>query len=361
MFYPIISQNMRKHTLLIVALLLFTFCEKAFSQNVIVKINIGGEVVSPVTLSTSKGKIIVDGSATFNENISIYSGTDALGRQIVVPLGNSKIATGKPTVREYNIKTVYKPNNEDDEIVDYSSGYENDGNRNITGSVTKTITSGADKFIDTAIDGINFWVDIYNNCSPKDSVNYVTLDQANLYYQGKTAFDFNSGFQISGVETNSPDLVDQIDCAPLPRINEDDPIYGAETSNIPMVVWQNSEHPEICKAFMKELYEPETYTEFLMATPVGMLPSITGISDTEEYQSNPTVQKFANAEKVITETMDLGTAIGFEHGPSVQAGLLTSQSVIENMFQRILVDGEDVETAAQEAEDELNELFSTVQ
>lgn len=214
---------------------------------------------------------------------------------------------------------------------------------------------------DAAIDGINFWVDIYKNCSPKDSVNYVTLDQANLYYQGKTAFDFNSGFQISGVETNSPDLVDQIDCAPLPRINEDDPVYGAETSNIPMVVWQNSKHPEICKAFMKELYEPETYTEFLMATPVGMLPSITGISDTEEYQSNPTVQKFANAEKVITETMDLGTAIGFEHGPSVQAGLLTSQSVIENMFQRILVDGEDVKTAAQEAEDELNELFSTVQ
>lgn len=62
---------------------------------------------------------------------------------------------------------------------------------------------------------------------------------------------FNSGFQISGVETNSPDLVDQIDCAPLPKINADDPDYGAETSNIPMVVWKNSKHPEICKAFMK--------------------------------------------------------------------------------------------------------------
>ena len=72
---------------------------------------------------------------------------------------------------------------------------------------------------DLAIDGINYWLDIYKNCSPKDSVNYAVLDQANLFYQGKTAFDFNSGFQISGVETNSPDLVDQIDCAPLPKIN----------------------------------------------------------------------------------------------------------------------------------------------
>ena len=214
---------------------------------------------------------------------------------------------------------------------------------------------------DAAIDGINFWVDIYENCSPKDSVNYVTLDQANLYYQGKTAFDFNSGFQISGVETNSPDLVDQIDCAPLPKINADDPDYAAETSNIPMVVWQNSEHPEICKAFIKKLYEPETYTEFLMATPVGMLPAITGISDTEEYQANETVQKFSHVEEIITDAMNRGTAIGYEHGPNVQAGLLTSQSVVEEMFQRILVDGQDVKEAAQQAEDELNEIFSTVQ
>lgn len=214
---------------------------------------------------------------------------------------------------------------------------------------------------DAAIDGINFWVDIYENCSPEDSVNYVTLDQANLYYQGRTAFDFNSGFQISGVETNSPDLVDQIDCAPLPKINADDPDYAAETSNIPMVVWQNSEHPEICKAFIKKLYEPETYTEFLMATPVGMLPAVTGISDTEEYQANETVQKFSHAEEVITDAVDRGTAIGYEHGPNVQAGLLTSQSVVEEMFQRILVDGQDVEDAARQAEEELNEIFSTVQ
>lgn len=219
----------------------------------------------------------------------------------------------------------------------------------------------ADLTSDVAIDGINYWLDIYKNCSPKDSVNYAVLDQANLYYQGKTAFDFNSGFQISGVETNSPDLVDQIDCAPLPKMNADDPDYGAETSNIPMVVWANSEHPEICKAFMEELYDTDTYTEFLAATPVGMLPSITGISDSETYQSNETVQKFAHAEEVISKTVELGTAIGFEHGPSVQAGLLTSQGIIETMFQDIITNGTDVKTAAQTAEDQLNEVFSSVQ
>ena len=213
----------------------------------------------------------------------------------------------------------------------------------------------ADLTSDIAIEGIKYWLDIYENCSPKDSVNYAVLDQANLYYQGKTAFDFNSGFHISGVETNSPDLVDSIDCAPLPRINKDDPVYGAETSNIPMVVWSKSEHPEICKAFN------ETYTEFLGATPVGMLPSITGISDTEQYQSNEIVQKFSNAEQVISEAVELSAAIGFEHGPSVEAGLLTSQGIIEEMFQDIITNGTDVKKAAKAAEEKLNEVFESVQ
>lgn len=214
---------------------------------------------------------------------------------------------------------------------------------------------------DAAIDGINYWVDIYKNCSPQDSVNYVVLDQADLYYKGKTAFDFNSGFQISGVEQNSPELLDYIDCAPLPKINPDDPDYGAETSNIPIVVWQNSEHADICKEFTKKLYAEDTYVDFLAATPVGMLPSIEGISDLDSYKSNPTVQKFANAEQVISEAAKRGTALGFEHGPSVQAGLLTSQGIIETMFQEIITNGKDVKAAAADAEKELNEIFSTVQ
>lgn len=218
----------------------------------------------------------------------------------------------------------------------------------------------ADLTSDLAIDGINYWLDVYKTSSPKDSINYSVLDQATLFYQGKTAFDFNSGFQIGGVATNSPDLVDKIACAPIPKINLNDQDYGIETSNIPMVIWKQSKHPEISKAFIEKLYEKENYIKFLEATPVGMLPAIKGISDSEEYKANETVQKFSDAVDIISTAVDKGTAIGFEHGPSVEAGLLTSQGIIESMFQDIITNGTDVKKAAQTAEDKLNELFSTV-
>lgn len=213
---------------------------------------------------------------------------------------------------------------------------------------------------DLALEGINYWLKVYKDCSPKDSVNYDVLDQATLYYQGKTAFDFNSGFQIGGVAKNSPDLLQYVDCYPIPTIDGSEQ-KGITTSNQPMVIWKKSQHPEICAAFMKKLYEEDTYVKFLHAQPVGMLPAIKGISDTDAYKNDETIKQFTHAESVIASQIPGGTAIGFEHGPSIQAGILTNQHVIEKMFQDIITNGTDVKTAAKQAEDELNALFDAAQ
>ena len=211
-----------------------------------------------------------------------------------------------------------------------------------------------------AIDGINYWVKMYKENSPSESINYNVLDQATLYYLGKNAFDFNSGFQIGGVASNTPALLDQIDCAPMPTLNPGEAQTGYETSNIPMVVWKNSKHPEVCKAFIEYLYEPENYIPFLHSVPVGMLPALKEITTNKDFLADPTIQKFQNAMDVISNAVGYGTAIGMESGPRPEAGLLTSQAVIENMFQDIILNGTAVEEAAATAEAKLNELFETV-
>ena len=213
---------------------------------------------------------------------------------------------------------------------------------------------------DLAIEGINFWLKVYKDCSPAETINYTVNDHATLFYQGLTAFDFNSGFMISGVESNRPDLLDSISCAPLPTLKEGDPYYSAEATHIPLVIWKNTEHADICEAFINYLFEDDNYVAFLAAVPVGMLPSLTGIEDLDAYKNNETVVKFADEATVITEAVNAGRAIGFEHGPSVQAGLLTSQGVIEEMFQDIVTNGTDVMTAAQNAEAKLNEIFEVM-
>lgn len=212
-----------------------------------------------------------------------------------------------------------------------------------------------------AIDGIKYWVDMYKNNSPSESINYGVLDQATMYYQGTNAFDFNSGFQISGVETNSPDLMDQISCAPMPSVTGDTGKTGYETSNIPMVIWKNSKYPEICKAFVKFLYQKDYYIPFLHSVPVGMVPALKDIAEDPDFLADPTIQKFKTEFDTISKAVNEGTAIGMENGPIAQAGLLTSQHVIEEMFQDIILNGTDIKTAAKTAEDKMNDLFSTLE
>ncbi|MHA0855612.1 ABC transporter substrate-binding protein [Paenibacillus sp. CMAA1364] len=212
-----------------------------------------------------------------------------------------------------------------------------------------------------AIDGINYWVKMYKEVSPTGSLNFKTLDQSTLFYQGKTAFDFNSGFHIGGIETNSPALLDHIGAAPMPKISASDETRGIETSNIPMVVWKKSKHPEIAKAFVESLYEKEEYIKFLHSVPAGMLPALKDISEEPAFLSNPTITKFSEAVKVISNAVDKGTAIGMEYKPSIEAGIITSQSVIEEMFQNIVLKNESVDAAAAAAEKKLNDLFQLAQ
>ena len=210
------------------------------------------------------------------------------------------------------------------------------------------------------VEGIKFWTDMYKTNSPADSINYNTLDQATLYYQGKNAFDFNSGFHISGVEANRPDLMDSISCAPIPTRNEgEQPQYIV--NNMPMVVWKNSKHPEICKAFIESFYEPETYVPFLHSVPVGMLPALKEITNDPTFLADPTIQKYEAEMRVISDALSHGTYIGMEYGPCVEAGILANQRVVENMFQDIVLNGTSVEDAAAAANKQLNELFEATE
>ncbi|MEA4899854.1 MAG: sugar ABC transporter substrate-binding protein [Christensenellaceae bacterium] len=213
---------------------------------------------------------------------------------------------------------------------------------------------------DIALEGINFWLNVYRNCSPAETINYTVLDHSKLFYQGITAFDFNSGFMISGVQSNSPDIAQYVDCVPLPKLKAGDPDYSAEATHIPLTVWKNSAHPEVCKAFIQYLYQEDNYIKFLEAVPVGMLPALSDIKANPTYLANPTVQQFSHSVDVISQAITLGRAIGFEHGASAQASYLTSQGVIEAMFQDIITNNTDVETAAKAAEDKLNEIFDTM-
>lgn len=209
-----------------------------------------------------------------------------------------------------------------------------------------------------ALAGIRYWADLYRDCSPAGAESDGVAEQADRFYRGETAFDFNSGFHVSGVAAARPDLLGSISCTELPTIGPDDASTSAVVTHIPLVLYRDSEHPDVARAFMEFLFEDDNYGAFLDSAPLGMLPSIRGIADTENYQSDPLRRQFAEEEGVIRDAMLHGSALGFENGPNLHAGVLTSSGAIEVMFRDIVLNGKPVEEAARAAEDKLNAQFA---
>lgn len=81
------------------------------AQDVINYFYMKGEVCSPVTLSTSNGKIVVRNGDRVDGNLRIYSAKDCGGNDILdITPDKTSTGTGKPTVREYIFSTLYSSN-----------------------------------------------------------------------------------------------------------------------------------------------------------------------------------------------------------------------------------------------------------
>jgi len=82
-----------------------------------------------------------------------------------------------------------------------------------------------------------------------------------------------------------------------------------------------------------------------------------GVSDNPKYKSNETIKAFKSEIDMIERQISHGTAIGMEDGPNVEASILTTQNIIEEMFQEIVTTDISTEDAAKKAEDKLNRQF----
>lgn len=210
---------------------------------------------------------------------------------------------------------------------------------------------------DTALEGIRYWADIYRSCSAPEYYDDTVEERSKHFYDGETAFDVNSGFHIAGIKNNRPDLLDSISCVEFPFKDEDFSGNTSVVTQIPLVMYASAENKEATEAFLEFLYQDENYLAFIDSVPVGMIPAIKDIANTEAFQSNETRKQFAQEETVIENAVLSGNAPGFEHGANLQAGILTSSGVIEEMFRAIVIDDATVEVAAKQAEDELNARF----
>ena len=202
------------------------------------------------------------------------------------------------------------------------------------------------------VKAIQLMADLYKAGSPEGSVNYGLSEQNDVFFQGKSTFAFGSGFHINGVKQNSPELLDKI--AAVPFTGPDGENLGATTFVIGLMGWNQTKYPETVYDFIKFHFEKERYIDFLHLIPGGQLPATAEAANSAEFYDDETIQKFKTEIEYIQEGIEKGTFIGMDYGLTPAASALTSQGIIEECLQDIVLNGTPAEEAAKKANDKLN-------
>lgn len=187
------------------------------------------------------------------------------------------------------------------------------------------------------VKAIQLMADLYKAGSPEGSVNYGLSEQNDVFFQGKSTFAFGSGFHINGVKQNSPELLDKI--AAVPFTGPDGENLGATTFVIGLMGWNQTKYPETVYDFIKFHFEKERYIDFLHLIPGGQLPATAEAANSAEFYDDETIQKFKTEIEYIQEGIEKGTFIGMDYGLTPAASALTSQGIIEECLQDIVLNG----------------------
>ncbi|PWL42400.1 MAG: sugar ABC transporter substrate-binding protein [Clostridiales bacterium] len=204
-------------------------------------------------------------------------------------------------------------------------------------------------------ESINILLDLYKAGSPEGSINYASKEENDMFFQGKSTIDINTGFNITGVRDSAPQYYDQIGIVPTPVENKGDPRNSGFADYISLVVWKNAKYPELTKELLMDLYQDDNYIDFLHCTPGGMLPALTDIAESEKYLDNEVIQKFKKEIDIIQEGVAVGAPIGGDMAASPSINIIKNQGLIESMLQKIILEGTPVDQAAKETEAKINQ------
>lgn len=160
-----------------------------------------------------------------------------------------------------------------------------------------------------AIEALTFAKNLAQFCPPgMENVNYA--DTLVMFANGQTAMCVGPGRVLINIKNYKPELLDVVDIVPIPAgPSGDQPL--AKVSLNDFVVFNSTEHPELCKEFIKFYMSDAQYQLFLTESAPGhMLPTRTAYLEDESYLSSPDIVDIAD---LVKKSLDYSFTYGSDY------------------------------------------------
>jgi N,N'-diacetylchitobiose transport system substrate-binding protein len=204
-------------------------------------------------------------------------------------------------------------------------------------------TSGLDS--PEAEEGIQFYADlaVEHDLSTPTASTWDEADVQDAFAQGDTPMIINGSWTPDTIIDANPDLEGNIGAFPIP--GPDGGLSPSFLGGSHMNVFETAENPELAWEFVEMMTTGEFAQRW--GEESGYFPATTELLDDLQESEDPLVAPFAEQMNEAGASMPV----------TPEWGQVEGAQILPSMLQSVLGDSEDVDSAAQDAADEMNEIF----
>ena len=129
---------------------------------------------------------------------------------------------------------------------------------------------------------------------------------------------------------------------------------GAITTPINYGITTTTENREESELLFEFMHRDDIAVEFHKLYIPGHIPTFKKVNDSEDFWNSPNVQEFINITQAGVEANDIAILPAAELGPNALAGIITGTGILEEMVNKMLLEGQSPQEVLDWAEQEIN-------
>lgn len=200
---------------------------------------------------------------------------------------------------------------------------------------------------------LEFELDLVTNFAAPGTPSWTFTEVMRAFEQEQAAFAFGGGWFIEDIRINAPDLFDRVGLLP-PLIGPG----GEEAQKIvsfanPWMIYQQTEHPEEAKTFLKWMMRRENLEKLYASEPGGKWPVYRSLIESPTYQSNELLAEMAR------QTVEFGVDYWYPHNTAAVAIASMGTTLADIVINPVITGNREPADALADAQASVEPLFQT--
>jgi multiple sugar transport system substrate-binding protein len=202
------------------------------------------------------------------------------------------------------------------------------------------------------LEALNFEKELMNYAA-EGTPSWTFTEVLKQFEQGKAAFAFGGGWYAADIEKNAPELKGKVGVLPVLEGPGGPEARHCVSFANPWMIYNQTEHPEEAKTFLKWMMEKDHIRALYAAEPGAKWPVYRSLLDDPIYKQNELVETLAK------QVVESGVDYWYPNNAGAVGIASMGTGIADMIVNPVITGARDPEDALAEAQERLGPLFQT--